>query len=107
MQMDGHKLPFYRQSEAEVLTELRSGVSGLSKSEAADRLKHVGPNQLERTKHTPTWLIFLRQFKNLLVIILLISSGLALYLRDGKTTAILLFIALMNTVVGFFQEYKD
>lgn len=104
--MDGHKLPFYRLPEAEVLNELRTTQKGLSKTEAADRLQHVGLNRLERTKHTPTWWILVRQFKNLLVIILLVSAGLSLYLRDGKTTAILVCIALMNAVVGFLQEYK-
>ena len=104
--MDGHKLPFYRLSGAEALVELRSDEGGLSKSEAADRLKHVGSNQLERSHRTPVPLIFARQFKNLLVIILLISAGLSLYLHDPKTTLIILFIALMNAVVGFFQEYK-
>jgi P-type Ca2+ transporter type 2C len=104
--MDGHKLPFYRLPEAEVLSELRSTGNGLTKAEAVERLTHIGPNQLERTSHAPTWWILVRQFKNLLVIILLISAGLALYLRDGKTTTILACIALMNAVVGFFQEYK-
>ena len=104
--MDGHKLPYYRLPDTEVLTELRTNEQGLTEAEAADRLKHVGPNQLERTHHTPMWWILIRQFKNLLVIILLVSAGFALYLHDGKTTAILLFIALMNAVVGFFQEYK-
>lgn len=104
--MDGRKLPYYRLPEAEVLTELRTTDQGLSTAEAADRLKHLGPNRLERTKRTPVWWILARQFKNLLVIILVISAGMALYLRDGKTTAILIFIALMNAVVGFFQEHK-
>jgi P-type Ca2+ transporter type 2C len=104
--MDGHKLPFYRLAGTEVLAELRTTEDGLTKAEAADRLKHVGPNQLERIHHTPLWWILLRQFKNLLVIILIVSAGFALYLHDGKTTSILLFIALMNAVVGFFQEYR-
>ena len=104
--MDGRKLPFYRLSEADALRELRTGEAGLTKEEAADRLKHIGSNQLERKRKTPVLLIVARQFKNLLVAILLISAGLALYLRDGKTATILIFIALMNAVVGFFQEYK-
>jgi P-type Ca2+ transporter type 2C len=104
--MDGHKLPFYRLTEAEAVEELRSTEHGLSASESADRLRHIGPNQLERTRHIPAWLILVRQFKNLLVLILLISAGFSLYLHDGKTTAILLIIAFMNAIVGFFQEHK-
>jgi len=102
----GARLPFYRLATAEALDELRSQAEGLSKTEAVDRLKHVGPNQLERTQRVPTWLIFVRQFKNLLVMILLVSAAFSLYLHDGKTTTILVLIALMNAVVGFFQEHK-
>jgi len=104
--MDGHKLPFYRQSVAETLDSLRTQPEGLNKAESTDRRKHVGPNILERTKHVSPWRIFFRQFKNLLVFILIISAGLAIYLRDGKTATILLIIAFMNALVGFFQEYK-
>jgi len=104
--MDGHRSPFYRLSAPEVLLELRSSEEGLSKTEAADRLRHIGPNELEHVRHTPTWWILLRQFKNLLVILLIASAGISIYLHDAKTAIILLFIALMNAVVGFFQEYK-
>jgi P-type Ca2+ transporter type 2C len=104
--MDGQNLPYYRQSPEEVLEALRSTPDGLSRSEAKDRLHHIGPNQLERTKRTPTWLIFVRQFKNLLVIILLVSAAFSLYLHDAKTATIMISIALMNAIVGFFQEHK-
>ncbi|HUB94114.1 MAG TPA: cation-transporting P-type ATPase [Verrucomicrobiae bacterium] len=104
--MDGHKLPFYRLSAEEVLADLGSTPDGLSKGEASDRLARYGVNRLEQNHRTPVWWILLRQFKNLLVVILLISAGLALYLHDAKTATILVFIALMNAVVGFFQEYK-
>jgi Ca2+-transporting ATPase len=104
--MDGHNSPFYRLSGSEVLTAVRSSEEGLTKTEASDRLRHVGPNQLERIKHTSTWWILLRQPKNLLVITLLVSAATSLYLHDEKTATILIFIALMNVVVGFFQEYK-
>ncbi|HSX05915.1 MAG TPA: cation-transporting P-type ATPase [Candidatus Saccharimonadales bacterium] len=104
--MDGHKLPYYRLSGPETLDDLRSQEDGLSKAEAADRLRHIGKNQLERAKHTPAWVIFIRQFKNLLVLILVVSAGFSFYLRDGRTATILLAIALMNAIVGFFQEHK-
>jgi Ca2+-transporting ATPase len=104
--MDGHKLPYYRLSPAEAIEDLRSTEDGLAKTEAAERLQHVGTNQLERAKHVPAWIIFIRQFKNLLILILLISAAFSFYLKDGKTATILVIIALMNTIVGFFQEHK-
>jgi len=104
--MDGHKLPFYRLSVDDTLAELRTSDQGLSKAEAAERLRHIGPNQLEQTKRTPAWRVFARQLKNLLVIVLLASSALSVYLQDGRTATILALIACINAAVGFFQEYK-
>ncbi len=104
--MDGHKLPYYRMSPAQALDDLRTGAEGLTQAEAADRLHHVGPNRLERAKHAPLWLLFGRQFKNLLVLLLLASAGISAYLHDIRTAVILLLIALINAVVGLVQEYR-
>lgn len=61
---------------------------------------------LERARRESVFATFLRQFKNLLVIMLLVSAGFSLYLHDSKTATILILIALMNAFVGFFQEHK-
>lgn len=100
------RLPYYRLAVDATIDDLRSDVDGLKATEAADRLKHLGANQLERTKRVPAWRIFLRQFKNLLVIILVVSAGLSLYLQEAKTAIIMFAIAFMNTIVGFVQEHK-
>jgi len=105
--MDEYKrLNYYRLSPAEVLDELRSQPKGLTDSEARDRLEHLGLNILHKAHRESALITFLRQFKNILVVILLVSAGLSLYLRDGKTATILVIIALMNTTVGFLQEHK-
>jgi Ca2+-transporting ATPase len=100
------QLNYYRLSAEEVLEQLDSKAGGLSSKEARQRLERLGGNVLHRTKHEPAIITFLRQFKNLLVIMLLTSAGLSLYLHDGKTAAILIIIGLMNAFVGFFQEHK-
>src|SRR5882757_9728965 len=99
--MDGQKLPFYRLTVTETLDELRSTDKGLGKTESADRLKHLGINRLEHAKHTSGFVIFVRQFKNLLVGILIVSAGLSFYLSNVKTAIIMLLIAFMNAAVGF------
>ncbi len=105
--MDGYKrLNYYRRTPAEVLEELGSSENGLKPAEARDRLEHLGPNVLQQAHRESTLTTFLRQFKNILVVILLVSAGLSIYLGDGKTATILIIIALMNTLVGFFQEHK-
>ena len=101
-----HKLPYYRLSAPEALAELHANEEGLSKAESAERLRHMGGNTLVRTKRTPAWLVFLRQFKDLLVLILIISAALSLYLHDARTASIMAIIAFINAGVGFFQEHK-
>ncbi|HET6924740.1 MAG TPA: cation-transporting P-type ATPase, partial [Candidatus Saccharimonadales bacterium] len=105
--MDNYKrLNYYRLPVTEVLEEVRSRETGLKPAEARDRLEHMGANALHRASHESAFTTFLRQFKNMLVAILLLSAGISLYLRDGRTAAILFAIALINTLVGFFQEHN-
>lgn len=105
--MDNYKrLNYYRQAPADVLEELGSSAEGLKTKEAAERLEHLGPNLLRKAHRDSAFITFVRQFKNLLVAILLVSAGISLYLNDGKTATIMIAIALINTLVGFFQEHK-
>lgn len=105
--MSDHKrLNYFRLSPADVLEQLDSKPEGLTTKEARLRLESSGANALQRTKHETMLVIFLRQFKNILVTMLLLSGALAIYLRDYKTATILIIIALMNAGVGFFQEHK-
>ncbi|HSX28565.1 MAG TPA: cation-transporting P-type ATPase [Candidatus Saccharimonadales bacterium] len=105
--MNTHEqLNYYRLSAEEVLRQLHTSKDGLDANEAATRLSTEGRNELQRTKRTWAGLIFLRQFKNLLVIILMLSAAFSLYLQDIKTAVILFFIASINTLVGYFQEHK-
>ena len=100
------RLNYYRLAPADVIAELRSHKMGLTNAEAARRLEQLGPNALYHVHHELILTTLLRQFKSLFVIILLVSAVFALYLQDGKTAIILIFIALMNAAVGFFQEHK-
>ncbi len=100
------RLNYYRLPVSDVLEQLDSRPKGLTTKEATTRLAQLGPNVLHRTKHETALTTLVRQFKNLLVIMLLVSALFALYLRDNKTATILILIAVMNALVGFFQEHK-
>lgn len=103
---DYQRLNYYRLSSEEVISQLHSSSGGLKENEARSRIGRLGPNALAKTKSEPVLLIFVRQFKNLLVIMLLTSAALSVYLGSIKTAIILAAIALMNAIVGFSQEYK-
>lgn len=106
MDADYKGLNYYRLGTAEVLDELQTTDKGLAAHEAAERLERLGPNSLHRTKHVPAIVIFLRQFKSIFIIMLLLSAALAIYLHDGRTAAILILISLTNAGIGYFQEHK-
>jgi Ca2+-transporting ATPase len=105
--MEAYKrLNYYRSSPETVLTELKSRREGLTPKEAQKRAIELGSNSLHRSQHEPSFYVLLRQFKNLLVIMLLVSAAFSLYLHDAKTATILFLIAGMNAAIGFFQEHK-
>jgi len=69
---------WYRMPAAEVLQRLGSSAEkGLTEDEAAGRLRQYGLNELQRAHHVSAWEVFAAQFKNLLIVILLIAVGLS------------------------------
>ena len=93
--------------------ELESSPQGLSQQEAEERLQRFGPNQLQEKKKKTTFQRFLDQFKDMMIIILLIAAaisfGIALYEGETKGFAepiLILMIVLLNAIMGAMQEAK-
>ena len=103
--------PWHAEEVDSILTTLETSRSGISEEEAQKRLKQYGSNELvEENKITPLQ-ILLDQFKSILVIILIISAAVSAYLawENGESftdTYVILFIVVMNAVLGFVQEYR-
>jgi len=104
----------YQQPVEAVISLLGSDAQhGLSETEARERLKRDGLNQLAAEKPVPGWRKFLAQFANVLVILLLIataiSAGIWLIERDEPLPfeAIAIFaVVLLNAVIGYIQESR-
>lgn len=79
---------------------------GLAASEALARLHTHGPNRLAATKPRPPWLRFIDQFKNLLIIVLILAAALAWMIGDLKDAIVILVVILLNAALGFYQEYR-
>lgn len=78
----------------------------LSATEAANRLAKFGPNALsEASAHSPLS-IFIDQFKNILVLMLMGAAGLSFILGDELDGILILTILILNAILGFVQEYK-
>jgi len=96
----------YRMTVQETLDYWKTSEKGLSKSEAEQRLKKYGENTLKAEIKMPLWLVFLSQFKELLVIILIIGGLIAYFIGDYRDGTIIFIIVIVNAIVGFIQEYR-
>ena len=80
--------------------------NGLSSAEAADRLRHYGPNKVEGAKGLSLWTILLRQVSNSLTLVLFITMVLSFAINDHIEGGVIIAVILFNIVVGFLQDYR-
>ncbi|MCC9138006.1 cation-translocating P-type ATPase [Pontibacter silvestris] len=100
------KHPYYNDSVEDTLQKLQSGREGLSEEEAKKRLDELGPNELTGTEGTNPVLLFLKQFKDVLILILFLAAGVAWYADHKVDVYVILGVILFNAVLGFMQEYR-
>jgi Ca2+-transporting ATPase len=101
------QLAYYRQDTKTVLKELGSDLKhGLEPAEATKRLSQYGPNKLQELNRETAFHKYIRQFKDLMIVLLLVSVVISLLLGDSHTAIVLLALVLFNTIIGFSQEYK-
>ena len=91
---------------AESLKSLSSTLTGLSSTEAAQRLEQFGPNELQTQGRVSPWTILLEQFKNVLIIILLLATTLSAFLGHGVEAIAITVIVLFAVILGFIQEFR-
>ena len=89
-----------------VFEQAASGPKGLTTAEAARRLEEYGPNELQEKKKKPAWLLFLAQFKDFMILVLIAAAVISGIVGDLTDTIIILVIVLLNAVIGFVQEYR-
>lgn len=99
-------MKYYNQSIKEILQQFNASLEGLSSLEARKRLKEYGLNELQEKKKIPPWMLFLNQFKDFMIIILIAAAVLSGIVGDATDTIIILVIVLLNAIVGFVQEYR-
>lgn len=97
---------YYRMHEDQLLHKLGTSRSGLSSRRALRLLRRYGRNELRAQLQMPLWLLFLAQFRELLIIILLLGGLISLFLGDYRGSTIIFIIVVVNAVIGFTQEYR-
>lgn len=90
----------------QTLERLKSSENGLSTEEVARRLVQHGPNELAKTQRRSGLRQFLSQFKNPLVLILLIAGAVSLALGEAQHVIIIYLIVLISTYLTYYQESK-
>lgn len=98
--------PYYRMTASEALSRLDASADGLSDEQAKERLEAHGPNQLAEGKKKSVAMVFLDQFKDLLVVILIIAAGISMLTGDVESTAVIIAVLILNAILGTVQYVK-
>lgn len=90
----------------EVFERLTSGEQGLDESDARQRRKKYGSNQLRTQQNEPAWRRLLRQFNNVLIYVLLGAGIITLLLEHWLDSGVIFGVVIVNALIGFVQEGK-
>lgn len=98
---------WHAMSREAVLEELETDpLKGLTPDEAGRRLERVGPNELKHEAAVSPITIFIHQFKNILIVILIVAVVLSALVGELVDAAVILIIVVFCAVLGFVQEYR-
>ena len=107
MSKEQSKALFYTQGVEEVLKSLDTSIDGLSTAQAKERLDAYGYNELDEGEKRSLLSKFVDQFKDLMIIILLVAAALSIITegRHGLTDACIIFaVVVLNAAFGVYQE---
>ena len=80
--------------------------AGLTAQEAERRRLTDGPNELEDRPPTPRWRMFLGQFANTMIVVLLIAAAITAVVGDVQDMIVIVAIVIANAVIGYVQEHR-
>src|SRR3989338_1639217 len=97
---------YHTKSIQEIFKELETSEKGLTHEQAGERLKRDGKNIIKKTKKFQGLKIFFRQFNSFLIYILILAGAVMLYFKNFLDSIVIFAIVLLNSGIGFFQQYK-
>ena len=101
------EINYWKLQKEEFLRELNTSEKGLDDTEAARRLEEYGLNEIPSAGRRTSFSMFVSQFKNPLVYVLIFASALAGFLGEITEAVIIIVIMLANALLGFIQERKS
>lgn len=97
---------YHRKTADEVMKAIGVTGKGLSSSEVDKKREQYGFNELEEGKRKSTFQVFLEQFKDFLVIILLVAAIISAFLGELESTIVILVVVILNAILGTVQHVK-
>lgn len=104
MSLEKTEEAFWHVSSLDLVQKLNTSFDGLTDKEAETRLQHYGFNSLKKQKRSGGFVLFLRQFKSPITLILLGAAVLSLFLFDSTDALIIFVIIFLSSLLGFWQE---
>ena len=97
---------WHQKDITSVFEKLHTSIHGLSLEEAQKRLEQYGPNELtEKKKKTPL-MMFLDQFRDFMILVLIAAAIISGIIGEPSDTIAIIVILVLNAVIGFIQEYR-
>lgn len=97
---------WYRISGKEVLRQMQSSPGGLTSGQAEQIRSEKGDNVLKEAARKKAWQIFLEQFKDLLVVILIVAAVISMLSDNMESTVVIFAVIVMNAILGTVQHEK-
>ena len=92
---------------SDILSKYNTSTEGLTLSEVKNRQTKYGFNEIEEKKPTPLIILFLSQFADILIALLIIAAIASFAIGDIIDAGVILLAVLLNTIIGFIQEYRS
>jgi len=92
---------------SDILSEYNTSKEGLTLKEVEKRQKEYGLNEIVEKKPTPLIVLFLSQFADILIALLIVAAIASFAIGDVIDAGVILLAVLLNTIFGFIQEYRS
>ena len=93
-------------STDDALRQLGSNAAGLDDAAVQQKLTEFGKNVLTGKKKINPLVIFIRQFLNVMILVLVVAAVISFFIGEGSDTIVIIVIIILNAIIGFIQEYR-
>src|SRR3989338_2673358 len=104
--MEPSSTKWHAKSLEEIYSALESSKEGITEAQAGERLQKYGTNEMRRAKKDTAFLILLRQFKSLVLWILITAALISFSIGHAIEFIVILIIILLIIIISFSMEYK-